>query len=299
MALGAALIVLHRREHLAARGRQLAWWLACLGASGVCAFGVTVRVLTVDGSVGLKGEGQFPAFAPWQAVLLAVALLTAGVLLPDRQRPHRGGRSRRNWPRIGARRGPLLLQRTEPGVVLWGYYPKKLMWVLAVLWLVIVTQAVVSAASLNLRRRRDRVALPLVAAGTAAAMMLVLPPAASPMAGRGVLKVFWTATIVDGRTGTIRDDLGAVEGAFDLLPQLDRTGARIIYSRFVDDEIGEQWANDWSVRLAGVRGDPVSRASIGGPDLRRSTDVCVLAGTWHPQVTVLTGDARLRDDVAA
>lgn len=299
MALGATLVVGHWGTHLQARGRLAAWWVGCLVVSGAYAFGVTARTVAPQGDIGLSAEGEAPAMAPWQLAVFAlvVVVLAAIVKAPGGRHVLVGVVS----VVIGGLTGLafLLAQRLDPGVVIWGYYPQKLSWVLAVICVVVIAQLVAHAASADLRRKRDRVALPLVVAGAAVTVMLVVPPASSPLVGRGASMVLPALTIVDGSTGTIRDDLGAEESAFDLIPRVDRPDARIIYSQLVSDEPGEQWANDWSVQLAGTRGDPVGRGSIGDLDLRRPVDVCTLARRWDRRVTVLTAKASIAAEIEA
>lgn len=297
MALGVAMIAWKWREHRAARSWLVVWWLGCLLVSAAYVVGVTARTIAPAGTVGLSGEGAFPSLAPWQVVVLAIAVASTACLLPGADRSHRAVGAVAVLVGSGIGLGLILLQRTGDGASLWGYYPQKLAWVLAVLWVVMVIESVVRAAAVDLRRRRDRFALPLVTVGAAAAAMLVVPPTASPLVGHGVAWAFPALTVVDGSTGTSRDDLGAVENAFALLPLVDRPGARIIFTGFIDDEIGEQWADDWSVQLAGQRGDAVSRRSIGNLDLREAGDVCRLARLWGQGVVAHTTSAALRDEL--
>ncbi|MFI5427312.1 hypothetical protein [Aeromicrobium sp. UC242_57] len=273
--------------------------MTALAVSAAYALWVTAPTVSRSGEVGLTAEGGFFDFAPF-APSLVLGVLLALALLTTRSTGD-------TWSRTGALAlgvaaavglAALLRQRLGADVSWWGYYPQKYAWVLCVLAVVMTGRFVAQAVSVDLRRRRDSIAAPLVVVGAALAVMLVAPPSASPLVAPGVRQVAPALTIIDAEHGTLADDLGYLSSAAPVLFAHSGPGGPVVLSRYLTDDVTEDWVNEWTVEIAQQEGSTVSRRDVQRLDLRQATGLCELLATSDRPVRVLSRDAGLRDRVA-
>lgn len=298
---GTWLIIRERHAHLALRGWAAVAWIACFLGSGAYALFITLPSVSQNGEVGLTANGGFFGFSAIQAGLILAALLVVA-WMTARTRPSwnglRGVLVFTAASLIGV--ALLLAQRTGPGIELWGYYPQKFSWILAVVAVAMIARMVALGVTHDLRRRMDCIAAPLVVVVAALAVMAAAPPMASPLVAHGawgLQRLIPVTTIVGDAHGDLNADLSYLSRFTPTLYAAAASGDKVLLSHFVADDAAEQWINEVLVAVPTADDTAPSRRDFETLDMKKVSDLCDALAIRGPGTTVWTRDRGLEDRV--
>jgi hypothetical protein len=305
-----AIVVEHRREHLALRRWSLVAWLAPVLLLGWYALFVTIPLLGGD-TGALAADGAMIAISRTTIVIILLSAVAIGLAVHAR------------GERTGELLGPacvlvaglvgldyLVGLRADAPTGPWGYYPAKFGWLLAFLAFFVAARAAVALAfptsgpgAEGTPTARSRAA---VGRGAAAALVPVLavsvlvaqvPPAdPRPVTADYPIPV----PTPDWRPGSVwpllsisqSDGASAMDPAVETLLELSSPEEKYLLTRYHDQLSKDTLVNFWLLSQPVVqdRNDVRHYAYFLEPDKPES--LCSLATTWGPGVTVLTRDRR-------
>lgn len=283
LALAVLLQMPTARQILAARGRsrwtRLALAAAVLLPVPVYAVAVTLPDLRRDGAA-LAVEGAFMPFVPLHLFTIAAAaaavVMAVGACTSDR---HLVGGFLGILVSGGIALGYLVYQR-RGAASLWGYYPAKFAWFLAILLLVVLCA--------ELLRSANRPGVSRVLSWTSAAVALVVPLTlmshlAPPAGWRTALTPAAIALQLGGAAP--RD---AAESLFEVVE--DGVPTMVLSYR---DESTDRFINGWLLQLESSQStDPVRLYSYI-LDPRNEEQACEAIEAWNRTVRVITADSAL------
>lgn len=299
---GVAAIVLRTKLLPQGRVRRVGVCIA-LALVAVAATVVAGPTLVRPGSVGeALVDGAFVASGPLQAAVpVVVALLVAAVGWQFAE----GLR----WEALGlvvlvlasaSGLAWMSWQRHATDGVWWFYYPQKLAWMMGIVLVVTVASVATHLVITQSATARDRVLGPLVVVVIAVAMMMALPPTASPLVGQGYLglgPLLPVATLV-GEPGDVTSSFRAFESSEPLAQEVLEHAGLAVVSNGGGSAAGEQWVNDLVLTDRSRNVGSSLRRVMGTEPLSRPEGVCEVADMWGRPMTVLTVESDLIDQVA-
>lgn len=300
-ALGACVVVQHRRTHLALRGKALALWLSAVGVLASYSVLVVLPILLSEGE-GLSFDGWFIPMH-WQAPLTMAALTLALLLMSSAIQGRSGDLLGTLALFVAAAAGIayLLHQRADSPTGLWGYYPAKFAWLVCFLLPLIGARTIVS----HLRTQRSisgQTTILASAALASAALLALIPPidtrplseehpAAYTTPSWRLQSVFpiWSLAQPDG--------ISDFDPAVKILSQNSDPRRKILFARYFSDPMRDKFMNSWTLQQAVESAGQLPRPYAYTLDPTVASSICEVISAWDGGVTVLTRDAGLRGEL--
>jgi hypothetical protein len=306
---GLAIVLEHRREHLALRRWSLVAWLAPLVLLGWYALFVVMPLLGGD-TGALAADGAMLVISRTTITVILLAAFALGLLVHAR------------GERTGELLGPaavlaagligldyLVGLRADAPTGPWGYYPAKFGWLLVFLALLTAARAAVAlafpaAGPVVERTRTARSRAAALGRGAAAALgpvlaVSVLAAQVGPADPRPVTTDYpapvptpdWRAASVWPLLSISRSDgASAMDPAVETLLELSSPDEKYLLTRYHDQVSDDSFVNFWLLSQPVVQDRNDVRYFAYFLEADNPESLCALATTWGPGLKVLTRD---------